>query len=90
MLLPVVPAAAEPLRLPPRDEVLTQGAAAQTQMSKKRLGSITSPTDLSLRKRSKAPVTVRLRMADGARVSLLRVNGVDVTDRVVRTGRTAP
>ena len=89
VLLPVVPAAAEPLRLPPRDEVLTQGAAAQTQMSKKRLGSITSPTDLSLRKRSKAPVTVRLRMADGARVSLLRVNGVDVTDRVVRTGRTA-
>lgn len=80
LLMPTAPAAAES----PGSTV----SATQAPMAKKLLGSITAPADQALRKRSKAPVTVRLELAQGARLTLLRVNGVDVTKQVKRNGRT--
>ena len=80
LLMPTAPAAAES----PGSTV----SATQAPMAEKLLGSITAPADQALRKRSKAPVTVRLELAQGARLTLLRVNGVDVTKQVKRNGRT--
>ena len=84
LLLPVVPVPAAPLA-----HVAAKTGSTVLPAAKKRLGSIKSPVDQALRRKSDGPVTVRLHLRPGARVATLRVNGADVTDRLKVRGRTA-
>lgn len=91
-LLAVAPpatAAAGTATSPPAGTAATQVNSAATRPSKSPLGSIAAPADQAVRDRAAGPVTVRLRLADGARLTALRVNGRDVMDRAKVRGRTA-
>jgi hypothetical protein len=64
-------------------------AAKNLKQSRTDLGRIAAPADQALRKRSDGPVVVRLAVDRGARVKVLRLNGVDITDRLDRRAGTA-
>jgi len=94
LLLPLAPAPAAPLpalvpSAPPALVPSAQAGATMLPQAKQRLGGIEAPADQALRRKSDGPVAVRLQLRKGARVASVRVNGVDVTDRVKVRRRTA-
>jgi len=86
LLLPLAPASAAPLS----SQSLPARASGKVHpQAKKPLGSVEAPADQAFLRRADGPVPIRLQMRKGARVAMVRVNGVDISDEVKVRGRTA-